>query len=140
METCYRHPNRETGVSCQRCDRFICPECATPGAVGFLCPEDAGDRVKIQRANFQKSLFQRAPITMTLIGINVLVFIAQFLIPDSQNIFAFAPDYVGMGGLQHALLLALLTQHHSTHTSSSTCIHYLFWGHCSNPCLANLNS
>ena len=103
METCYRHPNRETGVSCQRCDRFICPECVTPGAVGFLCPEDAGDRVKIHRANFQKSLFQRAPITMTLIGINVLVFVAQFLIPDSQNIFYFAPDYVGMGGLQHAL-------------------------------------
>lgn len=103
MHSCYRHPERETGVSCQRCDRFICTECATAGAVGYLCPEDAGDRVKIQKANFQKTLFQRAPITLSLIGMNVVVFIAQLLIPNMQLYVYFAPSYVGMGGLQHAL-------------------------------------
>jgi len=25
MATCYRHPNRETGVSCSNCGRPICP-------------------------------------------------------------------------------------------------------------------
>ena len=79
--TCYRHPDRETGVSCQRCDRYICTDCAAPGAVGFLCPEDAGDRVKISRAGFQKSPLQAAPITFALIGINVLVYIAQQIYP-----------------------------------------------------------
>jgi len=78
---CYRHPDRETGVSCQRCERFICVDCSSPGAIGFLCPEDSKDRVKIQKASFQKSLFSAAPITMTLIGINVLVYAAQLLIP-----------------------------------------------------------
>ena len=27
MATCYRHPNRETGVSCSNCGRPICPDC-----------------------------------------------------------------------------------------------------------------
>ncbi|MFM8927616.1 MAG: rhomboid family intramembrane serine protease [Rhodoluna sp.] len=77
MNICYRHPERETGVSCQRCGRFICPDCATPGAVGFLCPEDSKDRVKIQRPAFQQSLTQRAPVTMSLVGINIIVFVLQ---------------------------------------------------------------
>jgi len=103
METCYRHPDRETGVSCQRCDKYICPDCATPAAVGFLCPDDAGDKVKIHRANFQKSIFESAPVTISLIAINIIVFVLQFLIPDSEYIFFFAPDYVGLGGIQHAI-------------------------------------
>ena len=78
---CYRHPDRDTGVSCQRCDRFICVDCASPGAIGFLCPEDAKDRVKIQKATFQKSLVSSAPITFILIAINVLVFVAELLFP-----------------------------------------------------------
>ncbi|NUS28420.1 MAG: rhomboid family intramembrane serine protease, partial [Streptomyces sp.] len=24
---CYRHPDRETGIRCTRCERPICPEC-----------------------------------------------------------------------------------------------------------------
>jgi len=39
---CYRHPDREAYVRCQRCERFICPSCQHEAAVGFLCPDDAG--------------------------------------------------------------------------------------------------
>lgn len=39
---CYRHPERETGISCTRCDRPICPECMVSAAVGFQCPECVG--------------------------------------------------------------------------------------------------
>ena len=39
---CYRHPDRAAYVRCQRCERYICPECQTEAAVGFLCPDDAG--------------------------------------------------------------------------------------------------
>ena len=80
--SCYRHPDRETGVSCQRCERFICYECSTPGAVGFLCPEDSKDRVKIQKANFQKSALSATPLTFTLIGINVVVYLLQQIFPN----------------------------------------------------------
>ena len=79
---CYRHPDRETGVSCQRCERFICVDCSSPGAIGFLCPEDSKDRVKIQKATFQKSLISAAPITFVLIALNVLVYAAQQIFPD----------------------------------------------------------
>ncbi len=35
---CYRHPERMTGISCQRCKRPICGECMNPASVGFQCP------------------------------------------------------------------------------------------------------
>ena len=38
---CYRHPKRETRVSCAACGRPICTECMRPTYVGIKCPEDA---------------------------------------------------------------------------------------------------
>ena len=35
---CYRHPDREAYISCQRCERLICPECMNDASVGFQCP------------------------------------------------------------------------------------------------------
>ncbi|MGW0734374.1 rhomboid family intramembrane serine protease [Streptomyces sp. NPDC002851] len=35
---CYRHPDRETGITCTRCERPICPECMVSASVGFQCP------------------------------------------------------------------------------------------------------
>jgi membrane associated rhomboid family serine protease len=36
---CYRHPDRETHIRCQRCERPICPDCMRQAPVGFQCPE-----------------------------------------------------------------------------------------------------
>ncbi|MGP3533547.1 rhomboid family intramembrane serine protease [Microbacterium sp. RD1] len=36
---CYRHPDRQSFVLCQRCLRTICAECQTQAAVGVVCPE-----------------------------------------------------------------------------------------------------
>ncbi|HEV2069910.1 MAG TPA: hypothetical protein VGR26_08965, partial [Acidimicrobiales bacterium] len=35
---CYRHPGRESGVRCRRCERPICPDCMISAPVGFQCP------------------------------------------------------------------------------------------------------
>jgi len=47
--SCYRHPDRQSFILCQRCGRTICTECQTPAAVGVHCPEC----VREQRAQFQ---------------------------------------------------------------------------------------
>jgi membrane associated rhomboid family serine protease len=39
---CYRHPDRETRVSCSECGRGICPDCMVFAPVGIRCPEHAG--------------------------------------------------------------------------------------------------
>jgi hypothetical protein len=36
---CFYHPNRETRVSCGRCDRPLCPDCVRHGATGVRCKE-----------------------------------------------------------------------------------------------------
>ena len=74
MQTCYRHPDRRAGVVCQRCDRPICPDCMRQASVGFHCPECTKQGAqKIVRP--QQLFNQRPAATLTLIALNVLVFI-----------------------------------------------------------------
>ncbi|MFE2885240.1 rhomboid family intramembrane serine protease [Streptomyces sp. NPDC059272] len=39
LPVCYRHPDRETGIRCTRCEKPICPECMVSASVGFQCPD-----------------------------------------------------------------------------------------------------
>ena len=72
METCYRHPGRETGVHCSNCGRPICPDCMTSTPVGMRCPECASQSTQ----GAHDPLDQSEPtLTYILIGINVLVFL-----------------------------------------------------------------
>ncbi|HLL39930.1 MAG TPA: hypothetical protein VK357_09720, partial [Rubrobacteraceae bacterium] len=52
---CYRHPKRETRVSCAACGRPICTECMRQTAVGIKCPDDArlprGARAGVMKPN-----------------------------------------------------------------------------------------
>ena len=70
MEACYRHPNRETGVSCSNCGRPICPDCMTPTSVGMRCPECARQR---QDVRTMRATSDAPVLTYILIGINVAV-------------------------------------------------------------------
>lgn len=76
-QTCYRHPDRETAVSCSSCGRPICPECMTPTPVGMRCPECMRQRTKVTRGVGQAGLFQSAPATLVLIALNVAAFLAE---------------------------------------------------------------
>lgn len=38
---CYRHPNRDTRISCATCGKPICTECMVQTDVGIKCPDDA---------------------------------------------------------------------------------------------------
>jgi membrane associated rhomboid family serine protease len=74
MATCYRHPSRETGVSCANCGRPICPDCMTTTPVGMRCPECGSQRTKVVRMRDMASIPQ---VTYALIVINVIAFIAE---------------------------------------------------------------
>ncbi len=74
MPVCYRHPSRETGVSCSSCGRPICPDCMTPTSVGMRCPECSRERTKVRTL---RSTSSRYSVTEILIAINVVVFLAE---------------------------------------------------------------
>ena len=77
-ETCYRHPDRETRVSCSSCGRPICPDCMTPTPVGMRCPECASQRTRVVRnPTGTPSGFQAFPATFVLIAINVVAFLVE---------------------------------------------------------------
>ena len=51
---CYRHPDRETGLSCSECGRPICTDCMTVAPVGLRCPDHATNRPQpVQAARTQ---------------------------------------------------------------------------------------
>jgi membrane associated rhomboid family serine protease len=78
MQTCYRHPDRETGVSCSSCGRAICPDCMTPTPVGMRCPECSQQRTKVTRGvGAPSSGFRMAPATFVLIAINVVAYLIE---------------------------------------------------------------
>src|SRR3954447_15617868 len=71
MATCYRHPDRETAVSCSNCGRSICPDCMTPTSVGMRCPECARDKTRVVRRAYAGG---DPIVTYALIGMNVLAY------------------------------------------------------------------
>jgi membrane associated rhomboid family serine protease len=74
-DTCYRHPSRETGVSCSNCGRPICPECMTSTSVGMRCPECAGEKTKVRTA--RSIQYAGEPrVTMVIIAACVILFLA----------------------------------------------------------------
>ncbi len=82
---CYRHPERETYVSCSECGRGICPDCMTFGPVGIRCPDHAsvtGTAPAAKRATRRAatSLSRRGPfVTQGLIAANVGIYLLQLL-------------------------------------------------------------
>ena len=97
METCYRHPSRETGVSCSSCGRPICPDCMTPTPVGMRCPECAKQRTKVRTARAITASEPR--VTYAIVAINVIVFFAQVLAADGGGARARSGDVYANGAL-----------------------------------------
>jgi membrane associated rhomboid family serine protease len=73
LATCYRHPQRETGVSCSNCGNPICPDCMTPTQVGMRCPDCAKQKTQVHT---MRSLAVDPIATYVLIAINVAIYFA----------------------------------------------------------------
>ena len=70
MEVCYRHPNRETGVSCSNCGNPICPDCMTTTPVGMRCPDCARQKTKVKTVGASEPT-----LTYVLMGINIALWL-----------------------------------------------------------------
>src|ERR671914_322066 len=74
MAVCYRHPNRETGVSCSNCGNPICPDCMTATPVGMRCPDCSKQRTPVRTL---RNVYADPTVTYVLIAVNVLLFIGS---------------------------------------------------------------
>jgi membrane associated rhomboid family serine protease len=131
---CYRHPDRETGLSCSDCGRPICADCATFAPVGIRCPDHSGMRRTtraMNRAPRPVAQTQRrlgatdALVTKVLIGINAVVYLIGVIEPGGgffyplsaqayvdphsfyQRLWLYAPE-VAHGGWYRLLTSAFL--------------------------------
>jgi membrane associated rhomboid family serine protease len=75
MAVCYRHPGRETGVSCSNCGRPICPDCMTATPVGMRCPECSRQKTPVRTL---RNIYVEPRVTYVLIGICVLLYLGTF--------------------------------------------------------------
>jgi membrane associated rhomboid family serine protease len=73
MATCYRHPNRETGVSCSNCGRPICTDCMTATSVGMRCPECARQTTQVRTL---RTMASEPRVTYALIAACVILYLA----------------------------------------------------------------
>ena len=81
MATCYRHPDRETGLSCSDCGRPICTDCMTIAPVGIRCPEHAGGTARTPGERVVRSApralqnLRGAYVTRALVIANVFIYL-----------------------------------------------------------------
>lgn len=94
LAVCYRHPQVETGLRCNRCNKPICPKCAHRTPVGFRCPDcireqedkyysgGTSDYVIAIVVAFPLSLIAAALFTLILGGLGFwVIFIGFFVAP-----------------------------------------------------------
>jgi membrane associated rhomboid family serine protease len=134
VPTCYRHAGREAHVLCQRCGRNICGDCMRQASVGFQCPDCVKEGARSVRqprtAYGGRRVARPGLVTLTLIGVNVLVFLAilstgsngsallsrLWLLPvgpcagpESPLTSGCPPQWVGLEGVADGAVWQLLT-------------------------------
>ena len=97
VPTCFRHPDRETYLTCVRCGRPACPDCLRPAPVGHQCVEciKEGNRgTRMPAAVFGGRAVSGPLVTWVLVGLNVAFYLAEWVYPR-------VVDYLVMVGRDH---------------------------------------
>jgi membrane associated rhomboid family serine protease len=114
VATCYRHPDRETGVSCSNCGNPICPDCMTATPVGMRCPECSRQTTPVRNL---RAAVADPVATYVLIAINVLAYLGASSSREGDARYAlFGPSIseqhelwrLVTAGFMHANLIHLL--------------------------------
>ncbi|MEV6341960.1 rhomboid family intramembrane serine protease [Actinoplanes sp. NPDC051851] len=99
---CYRHPERETLLSCSRCERPICTSCMNDASVGHQCPDcvregQRGQRQAVTAFGGNLAAGRAGYATRAIIGVNVLVMVASVILGGPKAI-AGAGGFFGLLG------------------------------------------
>ncbi len=96
---CYRHPNTETSLRCNRCDRPICSRCAIHTETGYRCPEC----IRIQQKIFDTAKWYDfilaicVSIILSLVGsllVSIIGLFTIFLAPLAGMVISEVVRYV----------------------------------------------
>ena len=93
--TCYRHPGRETYLSCTRCGKPACPECLRSAPVGHQCVDcikGGSQTVRQPTGMFGGRVASDSLVTWVLVGLNVAFYLVEWIYPKIV-------DYLAMVGL-----------------------------------------
>jgi membrane associated rhomboid family serine protease len=122
---CYRHADRETYISCQRCGRPICTECQTQAVVGVQCPEcvrEGRESTPRRPGGILRALRPSGTpvVTYTLIGLNIVIYALQWL-TQQQLTSAWLLNPYSIGSEPWRLITSAFL-----HLPSTIVIHLLF--------------
>ncbi|SDL32015.1 Membrane associated serine protease, rhomboid family [Nonomuraea maritima] len=111
--TCFRHPDRETWVRCQRCERPICPDCMRDAAVGFQCPECVaeGNRgIREAKTTFGGRIVGTPYVTYTILVLIGLVYLLQLASNGVTLALSNLPPAVAIGEYYRLITSAFVHQ------------------------------
>ncbi|WP_278313983.1 rhomboid family intramembrane serine protease [Lolliginicoccus levis] len=110
---CTRHPDRPTGLRCNRCGRPYCPECLREAAVGYQCVSCVSEGARTIRPARNvagaplRTMTGRPVVTLSLIALNTLVYlltaaqsaslVSNFRASALFEAWALVPFYVAVG-------------------------------------------
>lgn len=100
VQVCVRHPERETGLRCVRCDRPACSSCLREASVGYQCVDCVAQGTRAVRHATTIVGAQpagRAVVVLLLIALNVVVYLITVVQAGSLNRTAAAPLFEQWG-------------------------------------------
>lgn len=120
---CYRHPDRQSFVLCQRCLRTVCPECQTPMPVGVICPECRAEqqkqaatvtRMPRHRPRAASASTSGTPVvTYTIMGVTILFYLIG-LIPQVGAIVRSQLAFIGLAAYAEPWRMLTVTLVHAS--------------------------
>ncbi len=92
LPTCYRHPDRETRLSCSNCERPVCIDCVRTASVGQKCPECSaplpGART-LDMNDVRRGQTRTAIVSYTILAVCVAIFVIGFVAPPLGDLLLF---------------------------------------------------